>query len=128
REARRRAARQAPSQRGRQRRPGIEGRNRRRSAPREVADSRSGSVAPALHAARHGPGVQDPQEDQPHRAHRERRGSPQEEAREAAPQGAGSGSAGEGLGENMGQKVNPIGFRLGVIRSWDSKWYEEKNY
>src|SRR6266446_4407089 len=28
----------------------------------------------------------------------------------------------------MGQKVNPIGFRLGVIRSWDSKWYEEKNY
>ena len=28
----------------------------------------------------------------------------------------------------MGQKVHPIGFRLGVIRSWDSKWYEEKNY
>lgn len=28
----------------------------------------------------------------------------------------------------LGQKVNPIGFRLGVIRSWDSKWYEEKNY
>src|SRR3989449_7865091 len=28
----------------------------------------------------------------------------------------------------MGQKVNPIGFRLGVVRSWDSKWYEEKNY
>ncbi len=28
----------------------------------------------------------------------------------------------------MGQKVNPIGFRLGVIRSWDSKWFEEKNY
>src|SRR6266568_5973275 len=28
----------------------------------------------------------------------------------------------------MGQKVNPIGFRLGVIRSWNSKWYEEKNY
>jgi small subunit ribosomal protein S3 len=28
----------------------------------------------------------------------------------------------------MGQKVNPIGFRLGVIRTWDSKWYEEKNY
>src|SRR2546428_3554113 len=28
----------------------------------------------------------------------------------------------------MGQKVNPIGFRLGGIRSWDSKWYEEKNY
>ncbi len=28
----------------------------------------------------------------------------------------------------MGQKVNPVGFRLGVIRSWDSKWFEEKNY
>ena len=28
----------------------------------------------------------------------------------------------------MGQKVHPIGFRLGVIRSWDSKWYEERNY
>ena len=28
----------------------------------------------------------------------------------------------------MGQKVHPIGFRLGIIRSWDSKWYEEKNY
>ncbi|PID39618.1 MAG: 30S ribosomal protein S3 [Proteobacteria bacterium] len=28
----------------------------------------------------------------------------------------------------MGQKTHPIGFRLGVIRSWTSKWYEEKNY
>jgi len=28
----------------------------------------------------------------------------------------------------LGQKVHPIGFRLGVIRSWESKWYEEKNY
>ena len=28
----------------------------------------------------------------------------------------------------MGQKVHPVGFRLGVIRTWDSKWYEEKNY
>jgi small subunit ribosomal protein S3 len=28
----------------------------------------------------------------------------------------------------MGQKVHPVGFRLGVIRSWDSKWFEEKNY
>ena len=28
----------------------------------------------------------------------------------------------------MGQKVNPIGLRLGIIKSWDSKWYEEKNY
>jgi small subunit ribosomal protein S3 len=28
----------------------------------------------------------------------------------------------------VGQKVHPIGFRLGVIRSWESKWYEERNY
>lgn len=28
----------------------------------------------------------------------------------------------------MGQKVNPIGFRLGVIRTWDSKWYSKADY
>lgn len=28
----------------------------------------------------------------------------------------------------MGQKTHPIGFRLGVIRIWSSKWYEEKKY
>ena len=28
----------------------------------------------------------------------------------------------------MGQKVNPIGFRLGVVRGWTSKWYSEDNY
>lgn len=28
----------------------------------------------------------------------------------------------------MGQKVNPIGFRVGVIRDWDSKWYAEKDF
>jgi small subunit ribosomal protein S3 len=28
----------------------------------------------------------------------------------------------------LGQKVNPIGFRLGVIRSWDSKWVSRRNY
>ena len=28
----------------------------------------------------------------------------------------------------MGQKTHPKGFRLGVIRSWESKWYEEKFY
>ena len=26
----------------------------------------------------------------------------------------------------MGQKVNPIGLRLGIIRDWDSKWYASK--
>ena len=28
----------------------------------------------------------------------------------------------------MGQKTHPIGFRLGIIRDWNSKWYEDKNY
>ena len=29
----------------------------------------------------------------------------------------------------MGQKVNPIGFRLGVRRNWESRWYaSKKNY
>jgi small subunit ribosomal protein S3 len=28
----------------------------------------------------------------------------------------------------MGRKVNPIGFRLGGIRDWESKWYAERNY
>lgn len=28
----------------------------------------------------------------------------------------------------MGQKVHPIGFRLGVNRSWSSKWYAQKDY
>lgn len=27
----------------------------------------------------------------------------------------------------MGQKVNPIGFRVGVIRTWDARWYANKN-
>ena len=28
----------------------------------------------------------------------------------------------------MGQKVNPIGFRLGVNKDWESKWYSKDNY
>ena len=27
----------------------------------------------------------------------------------------------------MGQKVNPIGFRIGINRTWDSRWYAEGN-
>ena len=27
----------------------------------------------------------------------------------------------------MGQKTNPTGFRLGIIRGWDSNWYSEDN-
>ena len=28
----------------------------------------------------------------------------------------------------MGQKVNPIGLRLGIIRGWESNWYGGKNF
>lgn len=28
----------------------------------------------------------------------------------------------------MGQKVNPIGFRVGVSRGWDALWYADKDY
>src|SRR6476620_11991816 len=28
----------------------------------------------------------------------------------------------------MGQKVNPIGLRVGIIRDWESRWFAEKDY
>jgi small subunit ribosomal protein S3 len=28
----------------------------------------------------------------------------------------------------MGQKVNPVGFRLGVTRTWDSRWYSKRDF
>lgn len=28
----------------------------------------------------------------------------------------------------MGQKVNPVGLRVGIIKDWESKWYAEKDY
>ncbi len=28
----------------------------------------------------------------------------------------------------MGQKTNPIGFRLGIVRAWDANWYDEKSF
>ncbi|MDR3348697.1 MAG: 30S ribosomal protein S3 [Acidaminococcales bacterium] len=28
----------------------------------------------------------------------------------------------------MGQKVNPHGLRVGIIKTWDSKWYADKDY
>jgi len=27
----------------------------------------------------------------------------------------------------MGQKINPIGLRLGINRTWDSRWFAGKN-
>jgi len=31
-------------------------------------------------------------------------------------------------GNALGQKVHPIGFRLGFIKTWDSRWFAEKDY
>lgn len=28
----------------------------------------------------------------------------------------------------MGQKVNPVGLRVGIIRDWESRWYADKDY
>jgi small subunit ribosomal protein S3 len=28
----------------------------------------------------------------------------------------------------LGQKVNPIGLRLGIVKTWESRWYADKNY
>ena len=28
----------------------------------------------------------------------------------------------------MGQKVNPVGLRVGIIRDWEGRWYAEKDY
>ena len=28
----------------------------------------------------------------------------------------------------MGQKVNPVGLRLGIVKTWESKWFGGRNY
>ena len=28
----------------------------------------------------------------------------------------------------MGQKIHPVGLRLGITRTWDSRWFEKKKY
>jgi small subunit ribosomal protein S3 len=28
----------------------------------------------------------------------------------------------------LGQKTNPIGFRLGIVKTWDSKWFAKRDY
>jgi small subunit ribosomal protein S3 len=32
------------------------------------------------------------------------------------------------LEDSLGQKTNPIGFRVGIIRGWESNWIEKNNY
>ena len=39
-----------------------------------------------------------------------------------------SGAARTHGGRIMGQKVNPVGLRLGVNRTWDSRWFADDNY
>ena len=28
----------------------------------------------------------------------------------------------------MGQKVNPHGLRVGIVKDWDAKWYADKDF
>ena len=28
----------------------------------------------------------------------------------------------------MGQKTHPIGLRLGIVKTWDSRWFAKRNY
>jgi small subunit ribosomal protein S3 len=28
----------------------------------------------------------------------------------------------------LGQKTHPVGFRLGIIKTWDSRWFAKKDY
>ena len=28
----------------------------------------------------------------------------------------------------MGQKTHPVGFRLGIVKTWNSKWFEHQRY
>ena len=28
----------------------------------------------------------------------------------------------------MGQKTHPVGFRLGIVRTWDANWYDDKSF
>ena len=28
----------------------------------------------------------------------------------------------------MGQKTQPVGIRLGIVREWDANWYDERNF
>jgi small subunit ribosomal protein S3 len=28
----------------------------------------------------------------------------------------------------LGQKVNPVGLRVGIVKTWSSQWFDEKNF
>ena len=65
---------------------------------------RSGADAQALASPGHGSRQSNFEEDQPHHAR------------------SGGGT------QLMGQKTHPIGFRIGVVRTWSSKWFENARY
>ena len=48
-------------------------------------------------------------------------------ARRATDSESGRSSRCGGCGV-MGQKIHPVGLRLGITRTWDSRWFEKKNY
>src|SRR5262249_3723257 len=104
---------QADPQRAGQRHRSVQGASRRRRALRQGDLCGSGTDDAKIHAAGNGASDADQQKVEPRT------------------RGAG-GARAEALAErqrgNMGQKVHPVGFRLGIIKTWDSKWYEEKNY
>src|SRR5581483_11041556 len=76
--------------------------SRRRSAPHPRVQRGQRADPQALDAAVDGPRESDSASYQPRHRH--------------------------GAGVVMGQKTHPVGFRLGIIKSWSSKWYEEKNF
>src|ERR1700693_4919304 len=79
-------------------------RRRHRRAQGASHRDRCGAGAQALRSARQGPWQPHRQAQQPHHHSGQRRQ--------------------EGL--TMGQKVNPLGIRLGITRDWTSKWYASK--
>ena len=77
----------------------------RRRAVRRRGESRRGTDHQTLPTTRPGPRLPHPQAHDP----RDRRGR-------------------EPGGIGMGHKVHPNGFRLGVSRTWNAKWYSDKDY
>src|SRR5213075_2322677 len=76
-----------------------------RGSLREGSSGGCGADAQALAAARTGPGHTAAQADEPRVGDR--------------------GHQGVAL---MGQKTNPIGLRLGIVKTWDSRWFAKKGY
>src|SRR6202035_3834025 len=86
-----------------QRRP--KGRRGRRQAFRQDDPGRPGRDDEALSSARQGIRFPNQQENQPRHA-------------DVGPEGL----------RTMGQKVNPVGFRIGITRTWDSRWFAKRDY